>query len=165
MAKGTHSYLKDNRNDHIKIYINGAIVPRKNARISVFDSGFLLGDGVWEGIRLHNGHLCFINEHIERLILGAKQLKINIGKTKLELINIINSVINSNNMTSGVHIRFIVTRGLKKTPYQHPNANVGGSTIVCIPEYKIANMMLIKMVSHFVLLKQYEDYKIAKTHG
>ena len=140
MAKnGTHSYLKDNRNDYIKIYINGAIVPRNNARVSVFDSGFLLGDGVWEGIRYHNGQLCFIKEHLNRLFDGAKRLKIDIGKTKYEMINIINSTLKANAMKSGIHIRLIVTRGLKKTPYQHPNANVGGPTIVCIPEYKIAN--------------------------
>ena len=137
--KGTHSYLEDPRNEEIKIYINGAIVPRKKARVSVFDSGFLLGDGVWEGIRLHNGQLCFINEHIDRLFHGAKKLKIDIGKTKTEVINIIKSVVKFNNMKSGVHIRFIVSRGLKRTPYQHPNANVGDPTIVCIPEYKIAN--------------------------
>ena len=90
--KGTHNYVNDSRNEHIKIYINGTIISRENARISVFDSGFLLGDGVWEGIRLHNGHLCFADEHFDRLINGAKQLKINIGKTKTELINIVKSV-------------------------------------------------------------------------
>jgi branched-chain amino acid aminotransferase len=142
--KGTHNYVNDSRNEHIKIYINGTIISRENARISVFDSGFLLGDGVWEGIRLHNGHLCFADEHFDRLINGAKQLKINIGKTKTELINIVKSTLRANKMNSGVHIRLIITRGLKRTPYQHPNANVGGSTIVCIPEYKIADTNIIK---------------------
>jgi len=142
--KGTHSYIEDYRNMNIKIYINGSIFPRNKAKISVFDSGFLLGDGVWEGIRLFNGHLCFIDEHIDRLIHGANQLKIKIGKTKSEIIKIIKSVIKSNNMHSGIHIRFIVTRGLKRTPYQHPNANIGNSSIVCIPEYKIANNDLNK---------------------
>jgi len=137
--KGTHSYLEDSRNENIKIYINGAIIPRTKAKISVFDSGFLLGDGVWEGIRLHNGHLCFSDEHFERLINGAKQLRIDIGKSKNELINIVESTLNANKMKSGVHIRLIITRGLKRTPYQHPNANVGSASIVCIPEYKIAN--------------------------
>ena len=137
--KGTHSYLEDSRNENIKIYINGAIIPRTKAKISVFDSGFLLGDGVWEGIRLHNGHLCFSDEHFDRLINGAKQLQIDIGKSKNELIKIVESTLNANKMKSGVHIRLIITRGLKRTPYQHPNANIGSASIVCIPEYKIAN--------------------------
>ena len=137
--KGTHSYLEDSRNKNIKIYINGAIIPRTKAKISVFDSGFLLGDGVWEGIRLHNGHLCFSDEHFDRLINGAKQLQIDIGKSKNELINIVESTLNANKMKSGVHIRLIITRGLKRTPYQHPNANIGSASIVCIPEHKIAN--------------------------
>ena len=79
MAKGTHSYIQDKRNENIIIYINGEFFPRNEAKISVFDSGFLLGDGVWEGIRLQNGALCFIDEHIERLYHGAEKLKIEIG--------------------------------------------------------------------------------------
>jgi len=142
--KGTHNYLEDSRNEFIKIYINDEIIPRSKALISVFDSGFLLGDGVWEGIRLHNGHLCFADEHFNRLIRGAKQLKIDIGKSKNELIDIVKSTIRANKMESGIHIRLIITRGLKRTPYQHPNANVGGPTIVCIPEYKIADSNIIK---------------------
>ena len=82
MAKGTHNYIEDQRNEDIVIYINGEFFPRNEAKISVFDSGFLLGDGVWEGIRLHNGKLCFIEEHIDRLFHGAGKLKIEIGKSK-----------------------------------------------------------------------------------
>jgi len=139
MTKGTHSYLKDNRNKSIKIYVNGKILPRKDASISVFDSGFLLGDGVWEGIRLLNGELVSLDEHIERLFFGAKNLDINIGFSRKELIKIIYKTLNANNMKNNVHIRLIVSRGLKKTPYQHPNANIKGSTIVIIPEYKKAD--------------------------
>lgn len=142
--KGTHSYLYDERNENINIYINGKIYDRNNASISVFDSGFLLGDGVWEGIRLLNGHLVFLDEHIKRLFHGAKKLAINIGKSPEELIEIINYTINSNNMHSGVHIRVIISRGKKITPYQHPNANVGDSSIVIIPEYKEANDIVNK---------------------
>ena len=136
MVKGTHSYLKDDRNKNIKIYVNGKILPRKDASISVFDSGFLLGDGVWEGMRLLNGELVSLDEHIERLFFGAKKLDITIGFSRKELIKIIYKTLNANNMTNNVHIRLIVSRGLKKTPYQHPNANIKGSTIVIIPEYK-----------------------------
>ena len=139
MTKGTHNYLEDNRNKDIKIYVNGKIFSRENASISVFDSGFLLGDGVWEGIRLLNGELVFLNEHLERLFFGAKQLDINIGCSRKDLIKIIHKTLNANKMINDVHIRLIVSRGLKKTPYQHPNANIQGSTIVIIPEYKKAD--------------------------
>jgi len=139
MAKGTHSYFEDNRNKNIKIYVNGEILSRADASISVFDSGFLLGDGVWEGIRLLNGELVSLDEHLDRLFFGAKQLDINIGCSRKELIKIIYKTLNANDMISDVHIRLIVSRGLKKTPYQHPNANVQGSTIVIIPEYKKAD--------------------------
>ncbi|MDP7026951.1 MAG: aminotransferase class IV [Candidatus Marinimicrobia bacterium] len=143
MAKGTHSYIQDQRNENIIIYINGEFFPRKEAKISVFDSGFLLGDGVWEGIRLYNKRLCFIDEHLERLYRGAENLKIGIGKSKEELIALIYETIYANAMDSDIHIRLIVSRGLKQTPYQHPNANVGGASIVIIPEYKKADATLL----------------------
>ena len=143
MAKGTHSYIQDQRNENIIIYINGEFFPRKEAKISVFDSGFLLGDGVWEGIRLYNKRLCFIDEHLERLYRGAENLKIGIGKSKEELIALIYETIYANAMDSDIHIRLIVSRGLKQTPYQHPNANVGGASIVIIPEYKKVDRSLL----------------------
>ena len=143
MAKGTHSYIPDQRNENIIIYINGDFLSRDDAKISVFDSGFLLGDGVWEGIRLYNGKLCFIDEHLERLYHGAGKLQIKIEKTKEELIALIYETIRANRMDTGVHIRIIVSRGLKQTPYQHPNANVGGASIVIIPEYKKADRALL----------------------
>ena len=143
MAKGTHNYIEDQRNEDIVIYINGEFFPRNEAKISVFDSGFLLGDGAWEGIRLHNGKLCFIEEHIDRLFHGAGKLKIEIGKSKEELISLIYETVHKNAMDTDVHIRLIVSRGLKRTPYQHPNANVGGASIVIIPEYKKANSTLL----------------------
>ncbi|MBT3590446.1 MAG: aminotransferase class IV [Candidatus Marinimicrobia bacterium] len=139
MTKGTHNYLEDKRNEGILIYVNGDILPRNDATISVFDSGFLLGDGVWEGIRLYNGHLVFLEEHLDRLYKGAKQLAIEVGYNPEELAGLIYKTLAANGMKSGVHIRLIVSRGLKKTPYQHPNANAGSSTIVIIPEYKEAD--------------------------
>jgi len=134
--KGTHSYLDDKRNENIQVFINGELYPRKKASISVFDSGFLLGDGVWEGIRILNGHLVFLKEHLDRLYHGAEKLAIDIGHTRKELTGLIQETLDANNMETGVHIRLIVSRGLKKTPYQHPNANVGGSSIIIIPEHK-----------------------------
>ena len=143
--KGTHTYLEDLRNEKILIYVNGEYYPREDAKVSVFDSGFLLGDGVWEGIRFHNNKFVFIDEHIDRLYEGAKSLSIDIGHSKSDLIQILFNLVEKNNMTSDVHVRLIVSRGLKKTPYQHPNANIGKSTIVIIPEYKIPdNSMFIK---------------------
>ena len=143
MAKGTHSYIQDQRNENIIIYINGEFFPRKEAKISVFDSGFLLGDGVWEGIRLYNKRLCLVDEHLERLYRGAEKFKIGIGKSKKELIALIYETVHANAMDSDVHIRLIVSRGLKQTPYQHPNANVGGASIVIIPEYKKVDATLL----------------------
>ena len=133
---GTHEYIEDERNNNILIYINGDLAPRAEAKISVFDSGFLLGDGVWEGIRLHNGKLAFGEAHFDRLYEGAKALDIDIGMPKEELESAVMSTVEENSMKSGVHIRLIVSRGLKRTPYQHPSANVGGPTIVIIPEFK-----------------------------
>ena len=146
--KGTHSYLEDSRNGNIQIYINGELYPRQKARISVFDSGFLLGDGVWEGIRLLNGHMVFLEDHLDRLYHGAEKLAIDIGHTQEEIVDFMKETLDANGMDNGVHIRLIVSRGLKKTPYQHPNANIGGSSIVIIPEYKEANEMVnIKGIS------------------
>jgi len=140
--KGTHSYLDDKRNENILIFINGELYARKKASISVFDSGFLLGDGVWEGIRLLNGHLVFLEQHLDRLYQGAEKLAIDIGHTQEELIRLIQETLDANDMETDVHIRLIVSRGLKKTPYQHPNANIGGSSIVIIPEYKKSDEMV-----------------------
>ena len=144
MLKGTHSYIEDDRNKNIKIYVNGEILLRSDASISVFDSGFLLGDGIWEGIRLLNGKLVSIDQHLKRLFFGAKKLDIKIGFSKKQLIDIINKTLIANNMQSDVHIRLIISRGLKKTPYQHPNATIKGSTIVVIPEYKKADKTINK---------------------
>lgn len=139
VEKGTHQYVSDPGNENILIYINGDLFPRKDAKISVFDSGFLLGDGVWEGIRLHNGKLAFLEQHLERLYAGARDLRIDIGLDRETLTGELYRTLEANKMVDEVHIRLIVSRGLKKTPYQHPNANIGGPTIVIIPEFKKAD--------------------------
>ena len=137
MPGGTHEYIQDPRNENVLIYINGEILPRPEARVSVFDSGFLLGDGVWEGIRLHNDQLVFLEEHIERLYAGAAAIGMDIGMHKNDLVEKIHETLAANDMHSDIHLRLIVSRGLKTTPYQHPRVNVGGPTVVIIPEYKI----------------------------
>jgi len=139
----THDYIKDIRNENIKIFINGKFYHRSEAKISVFDSGFLLGDGVWEGIRLHNGTLIHIDNHINRLFDGAQSIAMKIHLTKTQIIDAIWSTLNENNMKSDTHIRLIVSRGIKSTPYQHPKVTISDPTIVIIPEYKRPNKDVI----------------------
>lgn len=139
MTVNSHSYIANTKNDTIKIFINGKYYKRNEAKISVFDSGFLLGDGIWESFRLHNGKLCFIDEHIDRLIDGAQEISIKLEYTKEQIIKILYKTIQVNNMYTDVHIRLIISRGLKTTPYQHPDANEGKHSIVIIPEFKTAN--------------------------
>ena len=136
---GSHSYISNSKNDNIYININGKLVIRSKAKISVFDSGFLLGDGIWEGIRLHNSKLVFIEEHLERLFFSAKGISLDINYTKKEIIDEIHKVLDKNKMIDDVHIRLVISRGDKITPYQNPNANVGPNNLVIIPEYKKTN--------------------------
>lgn len=139
METGSHAHSADPRNETVRIYVNGKIVPRAEAVVSVFDSAFLLGDGVWEGIRLHNGTLAFIDKHMARLFEGAKAIDLDIGMTPEAVKQAILDTCAANEMHSGVHIRLVVSRGLKSTPFQSPRANIGGATLVIIPEYKEAD--------------------------
>ena len=134
--RGTHDFVADPRNLEILTYINGKFYPRQDASVSVFDSGFLLGDGVWEGIRLHNGKFLFLEQHMERLFWGASQIDMDIGKTMDEITSILYDTVKFNKMENGVHVRLVVSRGIKSTPYQDPNFTVSEPTIVVIPEYK-----------------------------
>ena len=136
---GSHEFIKDDRNLDILININGELFHRNEAKISVFDSGFILGDGVWEGLRLHNGIIAFLDDHLQRLYQGAKALDLDIGLSKDQLAARVYQTIQANNMHDHVHIRLMVTRGVKTTPYQDPRATLPGATIVIIPEYKIPN--------------------------
>jgi branched-chain amino acid aminotransferase len=136
MSKGTHDYVDDPRNAEILININGELLPRAEAKISVFDSGFILGDGVWEGLRLHGGKLAFIGQHMKRLYEGAKALDMDIGLTSDELVARVYQTCEANGMKSDVHIRLMVSRGIKATPYQDPRVTITPPTIVIIPEYK-----------------------------
>ncbi len=132
----SHSYIPDIKNKQIFININGQLFKRNEAKISVFDSGFLLGDGVWEGIRLHQSKLVFLEEHLERLFKSAEGISLQIQMDKDEVIYQINKTLLKNNMKDDVHIRLIITRGDKITPYQNPNANIGPINFVIIPEFK-----------------------------
>ena len=137
MATGTQDYIGDPRNDDVLISVDGALVPRDQAVVSVFDSGFVLGDGVWEGLRLIDGRLAFLDAHLDRLYDGATMLMIEIGLTRDELVTRLFDCLDANGMTDGVHLRLMVTRGRKRSPYQDPRLTIGKATVVIIPEWKL----------------------------
>ena len=134
--KGTHEYLDDPRNADILIDINGTLHARDEARVSVFDSGFILGDGVWEGLRVHHGHVAFIEQHLDRLYEGAIALDIQMDVDRKSLTERLYTLLKANHMEHGVHIRLMVSRGEKATPYQDPRVTITPPTIVIIAEYK-----------------------------
>jgi branched-chain amino acid aminotransferase len=136
---GTHDFIDDPRNKDVLIYINGDLVHRDAAKVSVFDSGFLLGDGFWESFRIHNGHIAFREEHLDRFFENAKALDMDVGMSRDEIADALLKTVRANHMSTGAHVRLIVTRGIKKTPYQDPRVNVGGPTVVIIAEHKMAD--------------------------
>ncbi|MFN0194856.1 MAG: aminotransferase class IV [Aestuariivirga sp.] len=136
MSKSIHDSRSDPRNADILISVNGRLVPRADAVVSVFDSGFVLGDGVWEGLRVVNGGVPFLRAHIERLYEGAKAIFMQIDPTPEQLVERLFACIDANGMKDGAHVRLMVTRGVKSTPYQDPRVTISPPTIVIIPEYK-----------------------------
>ncbi len=132
----THEYVDDPRNETILISINGRLVRRREATVSVFDSGFILGDGVWEGLRLADGGIPFLDQHMERLYEGARAIYMDIGLSAEAMKVRVFDCLEANGMRDGVHIRLMVTRGVKRTPYQDPRVTIGPPTVVIIPEYK-----------------------------
>ncbi|MDE0280246.1 MAG: aminotransferase class IV [Gammaproteobacteria bacterium] len=136
--KGTHDYRDDPRNASILIDINGELYPRDQAKVSVFDSGFVLGDGIWEGLRVHKGKIAFLDQHLKRLYEGAKAIDMEMDVSTEALERRLRDCLQANDMTDGVHIRLMVTRGVKATPYQDPRVTISPPTIVIIPEYKTA---------------------------
>lgn len=139
MIHGTHNAIDDPRNASIKIWVDGELLPREEAKISVFDSGFLVGDGVWEGLRLHRGTLVFLDEHLDRLWQGAAAIGLDLGMTREQLTATIETTLAANEMSDGVHVRVMVTRGTKKTPSQDPRLVVGGPNLVIVAEHKVAD--------------------------
>jgi branched-chain amino acid aminotransferase len=136
VAHGTHDFEDDPRNERILIWVNGELVPRERAVVSVFDSGFVLGDGVWEGLRVSGGHPAFLERHLDRLFEGAKAIMLDIGRSRDDLATAIYETLRANEMTDGVHVRLMVTRGVKRTPYQDPRVTIGPATVVIIAEHK-----------------------------
>jgi branched-chain amino acid aminotransferase len=128
--------VSDPRNATILINVNGELKPRAEAVVSVFDSGFMLGDGVWEGLRVHRGRIAFLDRHLDRLFEGARALAMDLGISRDAMAKRLLDTLDANRMEEGVHIRLMVTRGVRATPYQDPRVVVGGPTIVVIAEYK-----------------------------
>lgn len=132
-------YVPDPRNDNLLVYVNGAYVPRNEAKVSIFDSGFVLGDGVWEGLRLAKGRLISLDAHLDRLFEGARSIALDIGMTREAIVQALDDTLRRNGMQDGAHIRLMVTRGLKTTPNQDPRFAVGRATVVIVAEYKTPN--------------------------
>ncbi|HXL98886.1 MAG TPA: aminotransferase class IV [Rhizomicrobium sp.] len=133
---GSQDFAADPRNAHVPIWLNGKLVPREEAKVSVFDAGFVLGDGVWEGLRLHKGAFLFLDAHLDRLFAGARAIALDIGLTREGVIAALRETVAAGAMESGVHIRLMVTRGPKKAPNQDPRNALGTPTIVIVAEYK-----------------------------
>jgi len=135
MAQSMHD-VSDPRNADILINLNGELKSRGEAMVSVFDSGFMLGDGVWEGLRVHKGRIAFLDRHLDRLFEGAKALALDMGLSREGLRKRLYDTLDANKMDEGVHIRLMVTRGVRSTPYQDPRTIVSGATIAIVPEFK-----------------------------
>jgi branched-chain amino acid aminotransferase len=136
MAHGTHDFADDPRNDNVRVWVNGELLPRERAVVSVFDAGFVLGDGDREGLRERSGHPAFVERHLDRLFEGARAIMLDIGLDRRELTDAIYATLRANDMTDGVHVRLMVTRGVKRTPYQDPRVTIGPATVVIIAEHK-----------------------------
>lgn len=139
MVQGSQGFVEDPRNDRVLLYVNGDMVPRAEATVSVFDAGFVLGDGVWEGFRLVGGKVAFLDRHLDRLYEGAAAIDLDIGMTRVELTGALYRTVTANDMTDGVHIRLMVTRGVKRTPNQDPRYTIGPATVIIVAEWKEPN--------------------------
>ncbi|AVO44130.1 aminotransferase class IV [Phreatobacter cathodiphilus] len=135
-AGSAQGYLDDPRNETVLVYVDGAFVPRHEARVSIFDSGFVLGDGVWEGLRLKNGRLIQLDAHLDRLFEGAGSIALDIGRSREEVAAAVAETLDRNGMTDGAHVRLMVTRGVKATVNQDPRFVIGKATMVIVAEYK-----------------------------
>ena len=139
MVHGTHNAIDDKRNENIKIFVNEELLPRNEAKISVFDSGYLVGDGVWEAMRLHDGVLVFLDLHLDRLWQAAATVGMHLPFSRSELEEKIWKTVRANDMHNHVHVRVMVTRGVKKTPSQDPRLTISGPNVVIIAEHKEAS--------------------------
>ena len=149
----SHDFVDDKRNKNIKIYINGKFYKRKDAKISVFDSSTMLGDGIWDSLRYHNNNFIFLKEHLDRLYKDAKLIDLKIHLTRKKLSEALMKTIQINKMKTDVHLRIIVSRGIKSTPYQSPKVTISKPTIIIIPEYKKPDIKAYKKGLKLVTVK------------
>ena len=159
----THQAEEDIRNETVLIYVDGQITPKAEAKVSVFDSGFMLGDGVWEGLRLYNGRWAFIDEHLDRLFAAAKAIDLSIGLNREQIKEALLETQKANNMVSDAHARVMITRGIKSRPFQHPSLSKSGPTIVMILEHsrpKIPRPVRLATVPHMRGLPMTQDPKL-----
>ena len=140
---GSQDFAVDPRNASALIYLNGALVPREQANVSIFDGGFVVGDGVWEGLRLHKGALLFLDQHLDRLYWGAQRIALDIGLDRLALTAEIQRLLDANRMQDGVHLRLMITRGEKSAPNQDPRNAIGKPTMAIVAEYKQPNPAIV----------------------
>ena len=134
-SHSTHDAAQDDRNRDIRIYVNGEIVHRDEAKVSVYDSGFMLGDGMWEGMRLYDGTWAFFDEHMDRFFNSCKTVSLDPGMTKEQILDAMNRTAAANGMTGDAHCRLMLTRGIKDKPFQHPKLSTSGPTLVIIVEH------------------------------
>jgi branched-chain amino acid aminotransferase len=134
---GSQDYVADPRNEAVKVWLNGEMVARGEARVSIFDAGFSMGDGVWEGLRLHKGRLLFLEAHLDRLYDGARAIGLDIGQNRATITAALHRTLEANAMTDGVHVRLMVTRGLKSTVSQDPRNALGRPTVAIVAEHKV----------------------------
>lgn len=139
-ATSSQAYRADDRNEKVLVYLNGDFVPRSEAKVSIFDAGYVCGDGVWEGVRLVNGRVISFDAHIDRLFEGANAIAMDIGLSKQQVKDVILRTFEVNGMHDGAHARLMVTRGLKKTPNQDPRFIIGSATVVCVAEHKVVDV-------------------------
>jgi len=159
----THEAEEDQRNADILIWVNGALTHRAQATVSVYDSGFMLGDGVWEGLRLYNGRWTFLDEHIDRLFEAAKAIDLDIGMTPQQVIAALEATRAANDMHTDAHARLMVTRGVKRLPFQHPRLSTQGPTMVIIMEHskpKLPRPIRLATVPHLRGLPMTQDPKL-----
>ena len=159
----THQAAEDARNDNILIYVNGKIVPKSEAVVSVYDSGFMLGDGIWEGLRLYNGKWAFLDEHLDRLFEASLAIDLDIKMNRQEVFQALEKTRNANNISSNAHARLMITRGVKKRPFQHPNLSQSGPTFVIIVEHskpKLPRPINLATVPHMRGLPMTQDPKL-----
>ncbi len=149
----SNDFVDDKRNKNIKIYINGKFYKRKDAKISVFDSSTMLGDGIWDSLRYHNNNFIFLKEHLDRLYKDAKLIDLKIHLTRKKLSEALIKTIKINKMKTDVHLRIIVSRGIKSTPYQSPKVTISKPTIIIIPEYKKPDIKAYKKGLKLVTVK------------